>query len=84
MALLKTKLLDINRQLIAQLLNDIVEVYDKAKRAGFVLWYYTQAIRFAEGDVTLVQEYKKSFQAGAKRAIDVLRTIQKVHVLEFE
>jgi hypothetical protein len=37
MALLKTKLLDINRQLIAQLLNDIVEVYDKAKRAGFVL-----------------------------------------------
>jgi hypothetical protein len=59
--------LGVDQQVITQLLNNIGEVHDKAKRYAFALWYCVQAIKFAKGDATLVQEYKESFQAVAER-----------------
>jgi tetratricopeptide (TPR) repeat protein len=70
----------VNRHVIAQLLNDIAEIYERKKRYGFALWYYAQAIQFSEGDTTLVLEYQDSFQLVAKRAMDVL----DVHIIQFE
>ncbi|CAF1293531.1 unnamed protein product [Rotaria sordida] len=76
--------LNVDRHIIAQLLNDIAEVHDKKKRYVFALWYYAQAIKFAEGNNTLVQEYRSSFQAVAERAENIVRKILNVHVIELE
>ncbi len=75
---------NVDRHVIAQLLNNIAEVHDKKKRYAFALQYYAQAIQFAEGDTLPVLEYKKSFQVVAERATDILRKILDVHVIEFE
>jgi tetratricopeptide (TPR) repeat protein len=83
MTLLKAKS-NVDRQVIAQLLNNIAEVHDKTKRYAFALWYYAQAIKFAEENTELVQEYKESFQAVAERAMDIFRKILNVHVIELE
>lgn len=69
---LRQKYPNIDRHAIAELFNDIAEIYDKTKRYGYALWYYAQAIDFARGDDLLTNAYKESFQLVAQRAMDIL------------
>lgn len=62
----------IDRHAIAQLLNDIGEVYDRTKQYGYALWYYAQAIEYAKDDDILTREYMGNFRAIADRALDIL------------
>lgn len=63
---------DVDRYTIAELFNDIAEVYDRTKRYGYALWYYAQAIDFARGNDFLTKEYNESFQGIAQHAMKIL------------
>ncbi|CAF3841271.1 unnamed protein product [Rotaria sp. Silwood1] len=74
----------VDQHVVAQLLNDIGEVHDKNKRYWLAMSFYDQAIKFAEGNNDLVQEYKQNFQEAAEMTMHKIKRILNVYLVEFE